>query len=484
MDRNRERSRMVMDTVSELTRKGVGNEISSMARTDLEYGIDRETVEEYACSGRDTELLRKYSWILKQTPDRRFTGFLWEGNYNAEQMAILFEFYQKGIPLEKLAELMGKDMTEDALRGALSAIQDGMFAAERDPEQGSATEFAELREQMKELAENITKNQKFYESVSEQLKQIGAAGADAEKVREELSAEIDQKDKMLGDQQDNLNKVHAQMAALRSEKAALEKKVEELKEKEGNAGKYEAEAAKLRETKEGLETELKEAREEAASVSLELSGVKAERDLKAAELEREKAETSRLNGELEKIREELEQAKTAAVNERTADAGAGYRGANNLQPEDKPGNLAENSIKAVSGEQRKMEQPVSYGGVSDRPDRMPEMAGKKEGMTMQDYHTAVRLGGSEIPVTVDHTKAPERDGFLSALGKKLFGDRKRMRIIKAVAAAGLDKDQMKQVANAVRSGLLENEVIDIINSGFDAEEMEQAVEIVLAEKSY
>ena len=59
MDRNRERSRMVMDTVSELTRKGVGNEISSMARTDLEYGIDRETVEEYACSGRDTELLRK-----------------------------------------------------------------------------------------------------------------------------------------------------------------------------------------------------------------------------------------------------------------------------------------------------------------------------------------------------------------------------------------------------------------------------------------
>ena len=73
-----------------------------------------------------------------------------------------------------------------------------------------------------------------------------------------------------------------------------------------------------------------------------------------------------------------------------------------------------------------------------------------------------------------------RERFLSLL----FGDRKRMRIIKAVAAAGLDKDQMKQVANAVRSGLLENEVIDIINSGFDAEEMEQAVEIVLAEKSY
>ena len=177
------------------------------------------------------------------------------------------------------------------------------------PAWDGGAEFAELKDQVRELAENITKNQEFYESVSEQLKKIGAAGADAEKVREELSAEIDQKDKMLGDQQDNLNKVHAQMAALRSEKAVLEKKVQELKEKEGTAGKYEAEAAKLKETKEGLEAELKEAREETASVSLELSGVQAERDLKAAELVREKAETARLNGELEKINGEFEKAK-------------------------------------------------------------------------------------------------------------------------------------------------------------------------------
>lgn len=480
MDRNRERSRMVMDTVAELTRKGVGNEISSMARTDLEYGIDRETVEEYAYSGRDTDWLRKYSGILKQTPDRRFTSFLWEGYYSADQMEILFEFYQKGIPLEKLEGLMGKDMTPDALRGALSAIQDGMVLAESTPAWDGGAEFAELKDQVRELAENITKNQEFYESVSEQLKKIGAAGADAEKVREELSAEIDQKDKMLGDQQDNLNKVHAQMAALRSEKAALEKKVQELKEKEGTDGKYEAEAAKLKETKEGLEAELKEAREEIASVSLELSGAKAERDLKAAELVREKAETARLNGELEKINGEFEKAKAEAANTRVAGTGASRQEENNLHPAGKP----ENSPQAWPGEQRNMERSVSYGGVSGHSGRMQEMAGKKETGIMQDYQTAVGLGGSEAMVTVEHTVAKGRDGFFSALGKKLFGDKSRMRIIKAVAAAKLDKEQMKQVKNAIKAGLLESEIIDIINSGFDAEEMEQAVEIVLAEKSY
>ena len=43
---------------------------------------------------------------------------------------------------------------------------------------------------------------------------------------------------------------------------------------------------------------------------------------------------------------------------------------------------------------------------------------------------------------------------------------------------------MQQVKVAIECGLKEEEVIDIINSGFSAEEMAQAIEIVLAEKMY
>lgn len=43
---------------------------------------------------------------------------------------------------------------------------------------------------------------------------------------------------------------------------------------------------------------------------------------------------------------------------------------------------------------------------------------------------------------------------------------------------------MEQVRIAIESGLEENEVIDIINSGFTAEEMAQAIQIVMADKAY
>ena len=48
--------------------------------------------------------------------------------------------------------------------------------------------------------------------------------------------------------------------------------------------------------------------------------------------------------------------------------------------------------------------------------------------------------------------------------------------------ASLKPDQMQQVKIAIEKGIPEENVIDIINSGFDAIEMEQAIDILLAEK--
>ena len=468
---NQETGQDVYGIIGELGKCGAGKEVIQIAKEDMEFGIDHDTILWYGESGWGANRIREFSKIVRSTTDNAFIRFIQDGKFTVAQMEILLEFHKKEVPLEKLAELMGQEKTPYELRSALSGIYAGM---RQIGSQTGGAEFEEIKKQVSSLAENIGKNHKFYESVSEQLKKIGDAREDADSVRAELSAEIDQRDKMLGDQQDNLNKVHAQMAALRSEKAALEKKVEELKEKEGNAGKYEAEAAKLKEAKENLEAELKDAREKTASLSLELSGAKAERDLKAAELEREKAENIRLSGELEKIREELEQVKekpaaSEGVQERSLCAGfqtgsTGKQG-KTAESEEVTGNM-------VAGEHGKIPSGKGKG-----------TSGSERGI-MEDYQTVIRTGSGEIPVTVEHSRPERRDGFFAMLGKKLFGDKKRMRIIKAVAAAKLDKEQMKQVKNAVKAGLLENEVIDIINSGFDAEEMEQAVEIVLAEKSY
>lgn len=475
MDTNYQEQHGIYDIMAELTACGAGKEIIQMAKDDLDFGIDGGTVLWYGKSGWRTERIRVFSKIVRNTTDRGFIDFIKGGTFTGMQMEILLEFHKKGVPLAKLAELMGKDMTPDALRGALSAIQDGMLAAENGPAWDSGTEFAGLREQIKELAENIMKNQKFYESVSEQLKKIGDAREDADGVRAELSAEIDQRDRMLTDQQNELNNKVRDNAKLRAEKEQLVAEVESLKEKEGLSEKYEAEAGQLRKEKEELSGKIDSLRDENSALASQLAEVNEELSQKKAELEKTKAENIHINGELERLREKETAPEDMQKNNMQSDV-----------PEDSPG------AKGKEAERTGRIGNVDTGDMGDIPSgKVPYLSGSEQGTAdnseqgiMEDYRTVIRTGGREIPVTVEHTSLARHDGILSALGKKLFGDKSRMRIIKAAAAAKLDRGQMEQVKNAVRAGLLENEVIDIINSGFDAEEMEQAVEIVLAEKSY
>lgn len=391
---NQEREMDVYGTIGELQKSGAGKEIISIAKKDMDFGVDKDVVLWYGESGWSAERVREFSNIIKNTTDQAFIDFIRNGDFTETQMGILLEFHKKGIPLEKLAELMGQDMTPYALKNALSGIYKDMQQA--DTKTGGA-EFEEIKRQVGSLAENISRNQKFYESVSEQLKKLSDSKADADEVRAELYAEISQKEKMMEDQQDNLNKAVTENAVLRAEKTALENEVKRLKETAGKAAQHEAEAERLRKEKASLASELA------------------------------------------KTKERLEQAKAELIKEEEKHAVS-------------PGNR-----QGAAGKEKKI---------------------------MEDYQTVIHAGGGDIPGMVEHMKTADRDGLFAMLGKKLFGNKKQMQIIKAAAGAGLDKEQMKQVTRAIREGLAGNEVIDIIHAGFDAGEMEQAIEIVLAEKSY
>ena len=71
-----------------------------------------------------------------------------------------------------------------------------------------------------------------------------------------------------------------------------------------------------------------------------------------------------------------------------------------------------------------------------------------------------------------------------ALAGKLFKDKSRGKLLQTIASAGMDSSQMEQVKKALQSGLTDEETINIIQCGFDAEQMGKAIEIVLLEKSY
>lgn len=100
-----------------------------------------------------------------------------------------------------------------------------------------------------------------------------------------------------------------------------------------------------------------------------------------------------------------------------------------------------------------------------------------------NYQILVSGPGGRQAVEVERTERKNPAGIMAMAGK-LWKDRGRGKLLQAIAGAGLDSSQMEQVKNALQSGLTDEEIINVIRCGFDAEQMGKAIEIVLLERTY
>lgn len=99
-----------------------------------------------------------------------------------------------------------------------------------------------------------------------------------------------------------------------------------------------------------------------------------------------------------------------------------------------------------------------------------------------DYCVPVK--GTRQTLRVEKVVSDRSEHLLALAGFKFFKGKGKVNLIKQLTGKGLNQAQMEQVKVAIQSGLNEQEVIDIINSGFNAEEMAQAIEIVVADRMY
>lgn len=102
-----------------------------------------------------------------------------------------------------------------------------------------------------------------------------------------------------------------------------------------------------------------------------------------------------------------------------------------------------------------------------------------------DFRIAVRGRNGQKDFVSMEKNARRRPEGIRVFAEKIFGrGGQDSGMIKQLTGKGLNPAQMEQVRMAVQAGLTGQEVKDLIDSGFSAEEMAQAVEIVLAEKAY
>lgn len=255
---------------------------------------------------------------------------------------------------------------------------------------------------------------------------------------------------------------------------ALRQREKELEEQQETNNRQASENAKLRIKAESLEKQVKELEQERTGYDSEKRSILEERDRLYQQSQTLMKEKGQLIADLEEVQKEkdgMEQRlkemenkaleKTAGPQRAAAQQAAGEQQA--------AGQQEASSVKKAAANRQ---------GAESQDNNSENFAG-------HDILAAIRgRNGERHFVPVERMARRKPDG-LKAFAEKLLGrGRQDSGLIKQLTGKGLNPAQMEQVRMAIQAGLTEQEVNDLIDSGFSAEEMAQAVEIVVAERAY
>lgn len=206
-------------------------EIVKLIEDDLRFGLTKEETEEYSGGRYDYRQMCVYSRCLRNGYSKEEKAAILKEGLSGDQMAVALEFYEKGVPMDTITEVLSSaENTAYTMKRLFSQVLKKIREAE--PVSGQDTAYAkELMDQIREVVEKISCQEKRYDALNEKLKEIGTAGQDVQ-VQSNLIAQLSEKDKMLEKQQNELNearvqiaKLHGEIEAVRKERKALEEQV-------------------------------------------------------------------------------------------------------------------------------------------------------------------------------------------------------------------------------------------------------------------
>lgn len=209
-------------------------DILRLVEADLQYGLSIEETEEYTSKRLDYAQMKVYSACLRNGYPEDVRECITRDNLTGEQMAVALEFYEKGVPLQTVAEVtQNSGQTAFVMKKLFQKFVSSVGEAEKSA--GEQNAYAqELLQQIKSVVEKIEFQEKRYDALNEKLKELQTNGLDL-KVQNNLLDQLAEKDGMLEKQQNELNEARAtiarlrnEMDAVRKEKDRLEKRTEEM----------------------------------------------------------------------------------------------------------------------------------------------------------------------------------------------------------------------------------------------------------------
>ena len=255
----------------------------------------------------------------------------------------------------------------------------------------------------------------------------------------------------------------------------LRQREKELEEQQEVNNKQASECAELRTKAENLEKQVRELEQEKAGYDSEKRSILEERDRFYQQNQTLLEEKSQLIADLETVQKEkdgmgqrLKEMEKRLVPEATT-----------TQTKEEP---------QITEEQKSVGRQQILGTqqtVANRQAAVPQDTADSNAMENSDFLVAIRgKNGEKHLIPVERTVRRKPEG-IRAFAEKIFGKgRQGSGLIKQLTGKGLKPAQMEQVRMAIQAGLVEQEINDLIDSGFSAEEMAQAIEIVVAERAY
>ena len=144
--------------------------------------------------------------------------------YSVHQMQVSLEFYEKGVPVQTIKEVMDKGEKPITMRRLYEEVLEQLNKVKKQiPEESEYVKA--LISQMDEVVEKINHQNERYDALNKKLSEIETS-KDDEEVRARLVKENQDKDALINSQQNELKKASSTIARLRDD---IEKKDKEIK---------------------------------------------------------------------------------------------------------------------------------------------------------------------------------------------------------------------------------------------------------------
>lgn len=226
MEENREPlSAIAIEKKLQLLRnKHFSEDTIALVKSDYEYGLTEEEISLYLNKSYDIEQMKILSECLHKDVPKDVIDIIKNTKYSVHQMQVSLEFYEKGVPVQTIKEVMDKGEKPITMRRLYEEVLEQLNKVkEQIPEESEYVKA--LISQMDEVVAKINHQNERYDVLNKKLSEIETS-KDDEEVRERLVKDNQEKDELINDQQNELNKANGTIARLRDD---IEKKDKEMK---------------------------------------------------------------------------------------------------------------------------------------------------------------------------------------------------------------------------------------------------------------